>query len=184
VAPHAPLPRHSEWRRTSCHATGSGDATASATPPWLAWPKGVIPVKYFQKWFIIWNSLKFELILFKSPVRVRLCTYKVQRLHYPISADPCEVSALQKGHELLETCSTVASGSGAMADPGSGVVWRLRHCTAPSGLIGLNLGMMIRHRPTFVRSYPLASRYNVCCARVCGCRAAASEGGPCRWLYT
>jgi hypothetical protein len=75
----------------------------------------------------------------------------------PISADPCEVSALQKGHELLETCSTVAcgSGSGTMAVPGSGVVWRLSHCTAPSGLIGSNLGLMIRHRPYFVLSVGL-----------------------------
>jgi hypothetical protein len=67
VAPHAHRPRHSEWRRTLCHATANGVAQTSVTLPSLARPKEVIPVKYFQNWFIIWNGLKFELILFKLP---------------------------------------------------------------------------------------------------------------------
>jgi hypothetical protein len=32
-------------RGSHCHATGSGDAPSSASPPWMAKQKGVIRVK-------------------------------------------------------------------------------------------------------------------------------------------
>jgi hypothetical protein len=82
--------RHAHWRRTShshathsgaalterappcrrvsmCGATSSGAAPYLAAPLWMAGQKRVIRVKFFRRWFILWDCFKFGLFLSKAP---------------------------------------------------------------------------------------------------------------------
>jgi hypothetical protein len=69
VAPHLPGRAPLSRRGSMCCATESGAAPPSVTPPWMARPKRVIQVKLFRRWFIIYDCIKFRLILSKSPLQ-------------------------------------------------------------------------------------------------------------------
>jgi hypothetical protein len=70
VAPHyaTQAPPGSLFRRGSPRrATGSGVASFTAAPPWMARLKRVSQMKYFHNKFIFKNCFKFRFVLSKLP---------------------------------------------------------------------------------------------------------------------